>query len=627
MTNCKKTHIAIFSENKFECLQLIIYGWLKRIKMMVLPSGMPLRRKSMLRRLSFIGKYVDQSILEYKAEACIPKGIAYKFNHEVLDLALKFFEQNIKRNNKLIAYYNNIFNTNKFEAYVKKIICSEIYPFLTQLYFIKLFNMCEKEILIIKNPLSEFIAEYMQSTYDLKYRIKWIKPLWGLVSLIGYYAWLFVELINRGIVLNRPKKEYKLSKEAVWGFSSKTLRDDVLIDNDKFKKEDILFLRFIKNVSDRDRAFTEARKIGFDTVSIPDLKININKNAFAFLCLYILVPVKVYLQLFFRRQLYFFYYIFLFHQRCFPLEILMNRYKIKCYISTKDGEGVDETIVFNKYGTKNIIFHWCDLVAFKAHPHAFISHNIYFTWGDIYYNYCADNSFVDEKINIGCIYKKKYNLAVKDKERLLSEMGNLKKDKKIVSFFDTSFDNLLQYNGSFFMEYMNIMKEFCEKNQGVNVLFKPKNPHEETLTWLQEKGSIYKKILQELSGYENFVYLDWTRWSGEEVMAVSDVCINMAINSPVTIALICGKNGLYFDPTGNRDHPFTQKYMNKIIFEDKDGLFNQIDNILEGRFNCREIIGEQEIRGYDAFSDDKAIERISCNLHELTSGKGALHKL
>ena len=93
----------------------------------------------------------------------------------------------------------------------------------------------------------------------------------------------------------------------------------------------------------------------------------------------------------------------------------------------------------------------------------------------------------------------------------------------------------------------------------------------------------------------------------------------MATTSPSTIALICGKDGLYFENTGNKNHPFAKKYENILVFEDKDLLFKQIYNILNGKFKCSDVISEREIREFDAFADDRALERLRDNIYQLTA--------
>jgi polysaccharide biosynthesis PFTS motif protein len=257
------------------------------------------------------------------------------------------------------------------------------------------------------------------------------------------------------------------------------------------------------------------------------------------------------------------------------------------------------------------------LTVFKAFTYAFIAHNIYFTWGDIHYDYHSENFFVDEKVNIGCIFKEEYNRAVKNKDGIILQLLGTRRGR-IVTFFDNSYNKYTPGAERFLVEYFGIISDFCSANRDVNVLLKPKNDveYEKRLTRINIER--FRNIWDELMSYENFTCLDDSRWGIGEIIAISDVCINMGMNSPATIALICGKDALYFDSTGNNRHPFAAKYKNKIVFEDKDGLFQQIENILNGKFKCHDVISEKEIREYDAFSDDNALDRIKEYIYQLT---------
>ena len=358
---------------------------------------------------------------------------------------------------------------------------------------------------------------------------------------------------------------------------------------------------------------------GFDSVLISKLKININRNIFNIFSFYVSIPSKVFLRLIFNSQLYLFNYIFFFHKRCLPAEILMNLYRIRCHISTKDWGDIEETIIFNKYGAKNILFHWSDLANYKIMDYSFIAHNVCYSWGDIHYALHLYSYFVDKRINIGCIYKEKYNEAVINKENIINRIGGFRKGRKTVLFCDTSFGNYFEYTERFFLDFLEIIRDFSKTNNDINVLLKPKNIEEEKLRFLSDNVKEYKKVREELFGFSNFFYLDPLKYSIEEAIAISDICITMATTSPSTIALICGKEGLYFDNTGNKNHPFAKKYENIIVFEDKNLLFEQIYNILDGKFRCRDVISEKEIREFDAFADDGALERLRDNIYQLTA--------
>lgn len=613
--NGKNLYVAIFGSNEMECLQLILLGWVKNLKLLIIKSFGQYRTIRIIKYIFFIKKYINASIEEQRTFFALYKSLCYDAGNETLELTLRFYDKEIKNKSAVVTYYNRILNTVKFEAYVKKEISFQIYDLLRDLHIARLSDIKENTILMIKNPLNEFVVKYMQDKYGIIYRIKWVLPAQEWLPLFIYYRRLFSEFFSRGIMFNKSKKKYKLCREAAWGFHRATLRDDIIIDNDRFKKNDILMLDFGSADSHRKMAFEEAKKNGFDAVSVAELKINITKNILGLLWFYFWVPVKICLKLLIERQIYLCYYIITFHERCFPLEILLNLYDIKCYISTKDCGESEETIIFDKYGTRNVIFHWSDLTSTCKHTHNFVTHNYYYFWGNAHYDHNAANYFIDNKMNTGCIFKKQYRIAFENKEAVKSKIPNLQRDKKVVTFFDTSFnDDVWSY--ILLLDFLEVVTIFCKSHKDVNVLWKPKISVDFEMLVPAQSRQHYIARRDELSACNNFIPLGCEFF--EQSIAISDVCVSMAINTPALIALICKRDALYFDNTGNREHLFAKKYINKIVFEDGNLLIRQIENILEGKFRCSDVISEEEIRSYDSFTDDNALERIKDSLYELT---------
>lgn len=621
MQNSNKSYIAIFGKNEFEHLPIILWGWIRNKKIEIINHGFVPRLLGILERFHFLGEYIKKAVKYHKIYLGHYKGSWFEMSKESTDVTIAFYNSIIKSNNKIVNYYNRILNTKKFEAYIKKEISMHAMFILKQLHIIRLSPfLIESHILINKTPINNFIVQYLEKKYEVKYKIKWISFRGSAISLCVYYVWLFAEVFKRGIVFNKKTISYKLTIDAIWGFFDRTFRSDMLIDNIRFTAKDILMLRWRHDIKDHQReiAFQEAKKRGFDTVLIPKLKINIKRNIFNILFFYVFIPIKIYFRLFLSSQLYLFNYIFFFHKRCLPTEVLMNLYRVKCHISTKDWGDIEETIILNKYGVKNILFHWSDLSAYKIMDFSFIAHNVCYSWGDIHYALHLYSYFVDKRINIGCIYKEKYNKAVNNKENIIDRIGGFKKGRKTVLFCDTSFANCYEYTEKYFLNFLEIIRDFCKMNEDINILLKPKSLEEEVAVSVTDNFQQYKKIREELFSFNNFIYLDPMKYCVEEAIAISDVCVTLATTSPSTIALICGKNGLYFDNTGNKNHPFAKKYENIIVFEDKGLLLKQIKNILDGKFNCRDLISEKEIREFDAFPDDRALERLRNSIYQLT---------
>lgn len=622
MTAEKNAYIVIFGKNTFECLQLIFFGWIRRSKLLIIAPSLGFFAVNYLRQIPVLKNYTSKEIKEYEYSSSDHKVLWYEAHQETIDLTLRFYNA-INEKDKIIAYYNNLLSSNKFEAFIKKNISNEIFYLLKDLHIIRLSVSGINEdntIVIIRNPLNEFVVGYMEDRYGIVYKKKWIKPIGAIMSLCMYGRWICMEFMRRGIVFNKGRKEYKISVEPVCGFSKPTLRDDMVIDGRLFKMSDVLMLELIPGNAGRAKAFEEARKKGFDGVSVPKLKINVTKNILNLFFFYFLVPIKMYFILLFKHNLYLLRHLLSFHRECFPMEILLNLYKIDLCLQNNDWGGVAETVILNKYGTQSVALLCSDLSPYKGYHHEFIAHNIYFSWGNIHRDHYLGDYLIDHKINIGCIYKDGYNKVFKDKDGIMARIPGLKKGQKVIAFYDTSFASWAHHTEDVLLKYLDVIAEYCMKEKNNNVLLKPKHYTDYGPRLSYDNRKRHKKLWDYLTSTGNFVCIDPSKWSMEEILAISDISINMGMNSPATVALICGKNALYYDTTGNSYHLFAKKYKNKIVFDDKNLLFKQIDDILGGKINCRDIIEDKDIRQLDAFADDRALDRMRSKLYELTKG-------
>ncbi len=618
MKKIKDKYILICCANTYDCIWLMFLSWFKNIKLLIMPFDCPAYALSILSRVFFLKHYIKRSVCEFNE---VPKGYSkfyYELNRETLELTAQIYNKCLGSRSSIAQYYNRMLKTKKFDVYLKNRLSHRIHDMLQGLHLVRLSSLENKYIFMENTWIGKYVVEFIEKKYAMKYNIKWALSLSSLRHLLIYYKWLSFEFIRRGMVFHKKKKSFELAREAVWGFDRLTCRDDIFIDGNNFKVDDILLLEFNPSHAQRAGAFKSAKENGFSIASVQKLKININRNIFGIFFFYFLSPICAYIKLLLSGQENLMYFICLFHINSFPIEVLMNSYDIKFYLSNKDWGDVEETIVFNKYKTKTVIFHWSDMTSFNSYDWNFIAHNLYFTWGDAHYDPHAKGWFMDKRINIGCIYKKEYNAAVENYHGIKSKIRGLDSDKKVVVFFDTSFECVSRYTEDFFLQYLEIVEELCHKRQDINVLLKPKTDNYEKLLSVKNQDR-YKRLWNSLVKNNNFIYLDPVNSHFEEILAISDISVSMGMNSPSTIGLICGKDSLYFDNTGNSEHPFAVKYMNKIVFEDKAPLIEQIDSILNEKFKCKDIICEEEIRMYDAFSDDKAIERIKNSLCELTS--------
>lgn len=574
-----------------------------------------------LQKFPVIGSIIKNKFLEYDKNISDFKGLWYQINDSAIRFTKEFYDKNVSHLGVTSNYLNKKFSTDKFEAFIKKRISKQIFTLLKTAHLAK--DLGRECTLIIKDDkINRYVVEEFNRQHTNRIKIIFFNNFTNIFLFLYYWAWLIKEFTRRGFVFKKERPYFKLSVESASGFHRKVDRDDILIDGKHFTREDVLFCQFNNKNAIKNRVFNDAKERGFHGVSVCSLPINVKNDFLKVLNLYFFTPLSLYLKLLFTKQSYLLYNFLYFFKQTFPFEVLLRRYRIGCKISVVDIDDVAETIILNKYGTKNIICNWSDLTPYQDHSYAFIAHNIYFVWGNIHYDYHSDNYFVDKKINIGCIFKNEYNKAVKNKENTIARIANLKKGKKIVTFFDTSFSDGSRFNQSYFLEYLAMINEFCRMRKGTNVLLKAKNEeaYAERIGYNNTHYNQFQELWSEVNSHDNFSYLSPLDWGIEEIIAVSNVCVNMGLNSPSTIALICGKNGLYFDLNGNDRHPFAKKYRDVLVFTDKNLLFKQVDDILDEKFNYNMVISKEEIREFDAFDDDRALERMRAYLSNIVCG-------
>ncbi|MBM3702944.1 MAG: hypothetical protein FJW63_08170, partial [Actinobacteria bacterium] len=570
-------YTAIFGNNAIEYLDLFFRGALCHRKMYIFRPLLATRLSSIFESKIITAKYLKKYIVKGSFLIGDKKGLWYKINQEAIDLTNSFYNKNLA-SNLTVKFYNRMFKTAKFEAYLKKEISKHIFAVMRQFYGAYFSDIGENVFIMVKSPLNIFIAKYLQEKGLTKGNIRMIRPFFLLMPFFLYYGWFMSEFLRRGISIRTARKKYKFSMEAVWSFKNLTLRNDIIIDGSKIIKKDVLFVQFVRGNGESDRSYNETVIRGYDTLSIPELKIRIGRYFPVIFLLYFFAPFISFVAAIFLRKIYLLHHLLKFYRECFPIELFMQHCLVAKNVSMCDHAEIGATIVMNRYGTKNVIFHWSDLTSFKDLLLAFIAHNEYMSWGDKHYSLHSDNYYVDRHLNIGCIYKEAFNRALAKKEEIAAGIKGLKVDYPKVIFFDTSFSNGCQYTENFYIRYLNMVEAFCLRHPEVNVLFKPKIGADTIEKSFEEHLEDYRREMMEMSNLDNFFYLDPSKWYFEKSLAICDACVSMGMNSPSTVALICGKNGLYYDDTGNLEHPFAKHYQNIIVFSDKELLFKQIDN-------------------------------------------------
>ncbi|MBF0479356.1 MAG: hypothetical protein HQL26_07720 [Candidatus Omnitrophica bacterium] len=608
-------YILILGNDLVENAQVMFRAWRKGYKVSVFYPGIPSKLGSFFRKLPGGKKYFEQSVSILPSVGAKTIGLWYDLSEETMRVLDLYYKQHSPDYDYFITRYNRIYQTNKVEAFVKKQMSRQIFAVLKHLHLLKRDFLEEPTLVMVRTPLNDFVTQYFMEHYGLKVRIEFINSHASFLLLGMYYGKMILNFVRRGFVLNQQRKKFLFIKESVTGFERKYLNDDFFVESSKIKKEDVLFYALEDQSEGRNLALRNAQEKGYQTARLRMLKININQNFLKIVSRYFLTPAVTFLGYALKNKTFMLSDTLLFHNRAFYFENFMNHFDGKVHLSHSDHDDVILTIVLNKYGTKNVIVNWSDLTAYQDPVLSFAAHNVYMSWGDNTFNVYGHTFYVDEKVKIGCVYKAGCRFSPEERQQLRGNITGHSFQGKIITFFDTSFSNDSNIPEEIYINYLSVILEYAQKHPEDVIVLKPKSCKPWDMVLSADMPRL-NKITDALKLLKNFVVVD-TLYPFENILGLSDVSINMSINTPATIALICGYDAFYYDQTGNCQHLLANKYFNQIVFDDKDKLFAQIDAVLAGKVRCKDIISKQDIRSFDAYDDDKAIDRMKDYIYQL----------
>ncbi|MBN1692148.1 MAG: hypothetical protein JW845_01165 [Dehalococcoidales bacterium] len=411
----------------------------------------------------------------------------------------------------------------------------------------------------------------------------------------------------------KPKK-FRIVKQSSGGFKSPIFRDDFFIDDEKLLKKDLLLYTTGSNDPGRMMAYKDAQKSEYECMHKNKLKIPINLLFGRMIKYHLILPLVFIFKYFWKKHNYLLKdWLRDFHVTAVGEEILLSHYQIGLELSIEETglHHIPETIIMNNYGSRSVIFNWSDLTTFEAVGHHFQAFNIYLIWGKAHL--IGKRHFVDNVIETGCWIKHNFSQYTRNKRSICEKLGLPVSDYKVIAFYDESFGPDVHVTEEVLLDFWQMMFELVNENKNAIGILKPKMGDEIKLSIMSDKGKeTFKNIKQRcLESGRHYFIEDPIPVSPTEVIAISDINISMDMSSPANIALLCGKIGLYYDTTGNDQHPLAKKYSNKIVFNDKKKLFSAVKKILNGAYNPLHEDGIEELlRDCDYSRDEMGLVRF-----------------
>lgn len=235
--------------------------------------------------------------------------------------------------------------------------------------------------------------------------------------------------------------------------------------------------------------------------------------------------------------------------------------------------------------------------------------------------YKLHHQTIGEYCIIGCIYSEmvKSVEAVFNKEKMLLEYFNKTKEfknKKIISFFDTSFIDSPDSPSTFedcIGFYQDIIK-LLDSRRDILVIIKPSKNEEWFITPSHQWSSIRGyKIIELWNILKKNSNVCWAGDSGDipAIMAVSDLVITFCMSSPTAEALGARKRAIWYE-SGNKHRGLLYDQIPGLIVHGYNDLEEGVDYLLhkvtDEEYN-RYL--EQNIKGkVESYLDGKALTRF-----------------
>lgn len=567
--------------------------------------------KQLLHQVSSIGIVYRQKSSEY---------IDW-IDNALVEYASEFTARYDLLSSPFIGIMNRAFRTRRFSFLLNRYIVD---------YLATLFNAVHESpsgadgyLPLEDNPLNRFAIEAYEKRFGRRPHVTWTRRpslVSRFLNIISRVAAVIYRSMMDGFVTGTRIKKYKVMREALYGLygvNGYYFHDDVLIDGEHIKEKDLLlFSRGVPTESFRKEGYHDAMESPYGHFTLGALPIGI-KQFFQRV-----IPKYVYcgsIALFSEASsdnFSIFYSLYLFFTSlAIPYEKVFSNYMVDAELGHDYhcARHIPESIVCQSYGVRYYLMHWSDISGHvDRYLCSFLSCDKYFVWGKVHMITAQEDNSIFEPT--GYIFKKFIKEVRSRRHEVLKEIG-INARGKIISFFDESFGggdsfgSNAKMTAEHFVNFWKTALETAKTHREHTIVVKPKEMAR--YLWLDEPlRSEFLAVKKEIEALENACIVNEKKWSFIEVIGVSDIVITQGMFSSATIAIICGIDGLYLDEA-RYGHPFRELFKDKVVFDTSEALQEAVRLILDGKASALKYIPENVIREFDAYPDDKAVNRIA----------------
>lgn len=536
---------------------------------------------------------------------------------DLVGLTIEYVRESKMEDSAFIKTMNRAFKTERFIILLKKWLVE---------YFLSLFSLIDdhvrekKSLALDDSRVNRFAVEKYFIRFRSRPEIKWGKKQNIIQNAINLTLWPFIVIfasLNSGIKFAKRRENLKVMREALWGLKDiggYYFHDDFFVDGDKIKKEDLLlFSRGIPTEVGRLKGYCDAGELGYSHFVLGKLPLGADRLA-GILRRYVILPVEgLFRSINDGNYPVYFSILMYFANHAIRYEKIFSNYSVISELGHNYfvASHIPESIICQYYGVKYYLMHWSDNSGTdNRYISAFLGCDKYLLWGSAHFQ---GHEVPDaQKQFTGYVFKKFINNINETtlKRDIILNALKIPLERKIVSFFDETFGGYSGMSEDDHAKLWETALEIAGQMKDITIVIKPKGEANQ-YNFSEQGRKKHDEIYNKISKFHNvrIVYPN-KGWSFIEIIGISDVVITQGMTSSATIAIICGKEGLYLQQADS-GHPFSKMFRDKLVFGNPDKLIEMIRNIVSGTESPLKEIPENILREYDAFRDNLGIDRFT----------------
>ena len=569
------------------------------------------------------------------------EGLSFTIHRVALDIAEEFCTYAAQGNSRVIVMWGNAFHSDKVTQYVKKAVSSWAWGLIRSYFWLAKQSDTKSEtvhLVVADTPMSHLVLRYLSENYPHpglrvlgdKSRVwKFIQYSIQLMTKIaGHFARVLLIILKRGVRFRSDISYYGVSKEILWGLGVSRRSDDFFVDERLIRNKRMLFY-YGRSPKDRvsstvlNRSIECALSRGYTCLDFGAVPLPGSMFLKVLPFRYLLVPILLGFigavsQFRDKRETLLSLLGIGFLFPSLKWEIFLSTHRPEINISQDDPlpDHIVETIVLNLYGLKNSGFQWADDTQWRAVSTAYLTYDVYFSWGPMSQKFWKDNWAISKYVFTGYLWGRYCSDSMQEVRQLReSLLGPNHCNSYVLALFDENPSPDVYTSADMLHDFYYVGVDILDNRSDVVVVASPKR--KEGLTEFARVKDLIDPYLR--SGRINV----WDKEKADlwQVIAISDVVISMMMGVPYLEAICCGKTGFNYAPSKNKESPVYANGRGAFVFDEESDISNAIKRALNDPTDNGLGSMEMILTEVDPYMDSLSLERMTSSLFDIINNE------